>query len=162
MSARFATSFLLRVKEAKMAVRHLNNGHCPMCMLILDRNGGTYQALREWFEAFQQKHPEGHVSCGARGQVEQESLFLKNASKAHFGQSAHNYAAALDIFENSGKLDDIYEKQWFETVLKPELPAWLNWYGEKGAAFYELPHVEVREWRQLAEMGTLKIVRGIA
>lgn len=130
--------------------------------MIMNRYGGTYQPLRRWFEEFQSRHPEAHVSCAARGEVEQEMLFLKKATRAHFGQSAHNYAAALDLFELSGNDSDIYERRWFEEVLGPAVPEWITWYGRPGSSFFELPHIEVRAWKDLVASGQLKLVKGLA
>jgi hypothetical protein len=131
-------------------------------MMIMDRYNGVHPPLRKWFEAFQEKHPEAHISCGARGQVEQEMLFQKKATRAHFGQSSHNYGAALDLFEISAGSSDIYSKAWFEAILAPNLPDWIEWYGRPGASFYELPHIEVKQWKDLVAQGILKIVKGIA
>jgi hypothetical protein len=143
-------------------VKHLNSGSCPKCMMIMNRYSGTTLELRHWFESFQSRHPEAHVSCAARDEIEQEELFRRKASRAHFGQSAHNFGAALDIFEMSGNNNDIYERYWFLDVLKPELPEWIIWYGEAGAEFPELPHIELRGWRDMVASGQLKLVKGAA
>lgn len=142
----------------KPRVRHENNGRCIKCMEIFDRYPGFYEPLRAWFEAFQMSHPEAHISCAGRGYEEQEALFQRRASRAHYGQSAHNYGAAIDVWENTGNASDIYEKTWFREVLKPRLTDWLNWYGEPGSSFYELPHIEVRNWKAMAKRKTLKLV----
>lgn len=107
---------------------------------------------------FQNKNPEAHVSCAGRGEMDQEACFIRKASKARWGESSHNYGAGLDLFENSGNPKDIYEKNWFQVVLAPQLPEWMTWYGAPRSKFYELPHVEVTDWRQLVKDGKLKLV----
>lgn len=142
----------------KPRVKHENNGRCLKCMEIFDRYPGFYEPLRAWFEAFQISHPEAHISCAGRGYDDQEALYIRKATRARYGQSAHNYGAAIDIWENTGNASDIYEKTWFREVLKPRLVDWLNWYGEPGSKFPELPHVEVKNWRELAKRKAIKLV----
>lgn len=137
---------------------HENNGNCTGCSRILHRYPGIYPDLRDWFLRFQKDHPEAHVSCAGRGQMDQETLLLRRATKAPWGKSAHNYNAALDIFENQGDKKNIYEADWFNNVLYPNLPDFLDWYGMPEAPFRELPHVEVENWQQLAQEGILKLV----
>jgi hypothetical protein len=137
---------------------HLNNGTCPQCKLIFDRYQGFNSGLRSWFEAFQVKHPEAHISCAGRGEQDQEAAVLRRASRAHYGHSSHNWNAAIDIFEMTSDSPNIYNLAWFKNVLAPELPDWVNWYGMPGAAFHELPHCEVRNWKELALAGELFLV----
>jgi hypothetical protein len=127
---------------------HANNGHCPKCQELLDAYPDFNADLREWFEDFQAKHPSAHISCAGRGHLAQEEYFHKGASKAHYGQSAHNFGCALDLFVIQAGLD-LYDKNWFETILAPNLEPWLEWYGAPGASFYELPHVEIKAWKTL-------------
>lgn len=129
---------------------HPNNGNCPGCDKIFDRYIGFHDGLRKWFKEFQQKHPEAHIACAGRGEQDQEEAQLRGASKAKYGESAHNYNCAIDIFEQQGDKKNIYEEEWFIRVLAPEIPAWLEWYGASGAAFPELPHVQLKDWRKYA------------
>lgn len=139
--------------------KHQNNGKCPQCAKIFDRYPGFHLALRFWFEDFQSKHPEAHISCAGRGEIDQEAALIKKASKAHWKESSHNWNAAIDLFEMAGeKIGDIYEVKWFFEVLFPNLPDWLKWYGAPGSKFKELPHVEVANWKALTENGLLKLV----
>lgn len=136
--------------------KHENSGQCPRCQLIL---GKTYAPLRAWFENVQRIVPETHISDAGRGRNKQEEYFSKGLSKAHFGESAHNYWAALDLFEMGGDdIKNIYEKKWFEKKLKPLLNEQINWYGMPGSKFYELPHVEWKQWRELRDKGVLGLV----
>jgi hypothetical protein len=137
---------------------HQNNGNCPKCAEIFNRFPNVNHEIRSWFESFQAKHPEAHISGAGRGKAEQEQKVREGKSRAHWGASAHNYNCAVDIFEMSGKPKDIYEEHWFQTVLKPNLTSNLKWYGEPGSSFYELPHVELRAWRELKAKGLIKLV----
>lgn len=139
-------------------MKHENNGRCLKCQQILNRYAGFETTLRAWFEDLQAKLPEAHISCAGRGKQDQEMLFQRRASKARFGESAHNYNAAIDIFENQGKPLDIYEVKWFKQVLAPHIPPWVKWYGEPGSRFWELPHVELRDWRELSKQGILRLI----
>lgn len=141
-----------------MAIKHVNNGACEKCLQIIDKYPGFYEPLRDWFIGFQSRHPEAHVSCAGRGHDDQEMLLARRATRAKYGQSAHNYNCALDLFELSGDIQSIYEDSWFRAILKPELPSWLNWYGFPGSKFYELPHVEPINWKKLRDTGLIVLV----
>lgn len=138
-------------------LKHLNSGKCEKCIQIMDRYPGMNLDLRLWFALFQSKHPEAHISEAGRGVIEQEAAKAKGASKASFGESAHNYNCAIDMFELDGDLN-IYEKEWFEKVVAPEIPEYLVWYGVPGSKFFELPHVELRNWKNLRDEGKVKLV----
>lgn len=119
---------------------------------------GVFPALRVWFDNLQESHPEAHISCAGRGEIEQEAVLRKGASRAPWKKSAHNWNAAVDIFEMSGDRSNIYERAWFEKIVAPRIPDFLVWYGAPGAPFPELPHVEIKGWRELAAQGKLKLV----
>lgn len=106
---------------------------------------------------FQRNHPEAHISCAGRGRLDQESFYAKGASKARYGESAHNFNAAIDIFR---LLENEYDlsKDWFQAALVPSLTPDLNWYGRPGAPFYERPHIEIGAWNQMAKNGILNLV----
>lgn len=137
---------------------HVNNGDCAKCDSIFNRYPEFNVELRRWFKEFQQKHPEAHISCAGRGKADQDALHNSGRTKALFGQSAHNYNAAIDIFCVLEHSDSIYDLHWFRSILAPEVPEWLNWYGKKDAVFYELPHIELTEWNDLAHKHILKLV----
>lgn len=138
--------------------KHLNSGACPHCDLIIKRYPGFYQPLWDWFKKFQADHPEAHTSCAGRGFLDQEAAVIKKVSRAHYGESAHNYNCAIDLFELSGDTANIYERAWYERILEPELPGWVCWYGRVGAPYYELPHCEAGSWKTLVKAGALKLV----
>lgn len=142
-------------------MKHANNGNCPKCGEIFNRYPGFHKLLRAWFSAFQSRHPEAHISCAGRGRLDQEAAVINRTSRAHYGDSAHNYNAAIDLFEVTSGDPNIYRRDWFEQVLKPEIETWLNWYGAEGSQFYELPHVELRDWRELKTTGVLTLVEPI-
>jgi ribonucleotide monophosphatase NagD (HAD superfamily) len=140
-----------------MQAKHENTGACQKCNQIISRYPDFNSKLLGWFKDFQEKNPEAHTSCAGRGEDDQDAFKLRGASKASWGQSAHNYNAALDLFVNlPGK--DIYDYSWFIGVLAQELPDWITWYGRPGAPFYELPHVELSNWSAEAHLGNLKLV----
>jgi hypothetical protein len=135
--------------------RHINTGTCPKCVEIFSRYAGAHAGLRSWFITLQAELPEVHISCAGRGKVEQEDAFKKGTSRAHYGQSAHNFNMAIDIFKLH-LLGAEWPRAWFEFYIKPAVVAHnvdltrtfdLEWYGAEGTKFFELPHIEVRGWR---------------
>lgn len=137
---------------------HKNDGKCEKCLSIIARYPDFYEPMKLWFVGFQANHPEAHVSEAGRGKEMQNIFYRKGASKARYGESAHNYNCALDLFEMSGKLKDIYEFTWFVDVLRPNLPSWIIWYGEPSAVFREYPHIEVKNWKALVRSGLVNLV----
>lgn len=137
-------------------MKHINNGHCEKCEEILDRYPGFHEELRTFFRWVQSAHPEAHVSCGGRGRIDQEDCFRKSTSLAHWGESAHNYNAALDWFRLTEQ-GASFDTPWFKQVIGPEVKKWneahsgciVRWYGEPGSPFLEYPHCEVSGWRML-------------
>jgi len=144
--------------QVPIVPHHINLDECPHCELILNRYPGFYPPLRDWFLDFRAKNKEAHVSCAGRGYLDQENAFVRKISRAHYGESAHNYNAALDIFEMTVGDPNIYSREWFEKVLAPNLAPWIEWYGKVGSVFYELPHVEVRQWKALVKAGAINLV----
>jgi len=146
-------------KGARTMTHHENNGNCPRCEEILNRYPGFHSGLRKWFKDLQARVPTAHASCAGRGKQDQEECVRRGASKAHWSKSAHNWNAAIDIFEMGGKsTTDLYERDWYHDNLVPYLTDAFEWYGAPGAAFSELPHVQVKNWQDLAKSGKLKLV----
>jgi hypothetical protein len=142
--------------------KHINDGKCAKCAEIFDRYPSFHSGLRRWFEALQAKHKDAHISNAGRGKLEQEEFFKKKVSKAHYGQSAHNYGCAIDIFQLDGNGQAAWPRGWFDAVVGFGVnvardPA-LKWYGQKGSPYFELPHVEVANWRDLKTLGTAELV----
>lgn len=141
-----------------MAPRHINSGSCPRCALIFDGFAGFHSGLRNWFVELQKKDPSAHISCAGRGKALQEEAFASGTSKAHYTQSAHNYNAAIDLFRLTGESLLSYDRAWFDAVVAgavkrhnddPNKTFSLLWYGTKGSPYFELPHIEVKDWKKL-------------
>lgn len=138
--------------------KHLNNGDCGKCDDIFNRYPGFHPGLRAWFKQVQKEDPTAHISAAGRGKVEQEAFFEKGASRAHYGQSAHNYNAAIDIFRLIHTGAD-WSPPWFRSSIQPRVEKHnaqidtlvfkITWYGMPGSKFFELPHVEVSGWKNL-------------
>lgn len=85
-------------------LKHIPGDRCHACDQKLL---GVHVYLREWFwDYVKPRHPETHVSCGYRGEEEQEEAFLNKRSKARWPHSRHNHldrdgnpcSYALDLF----------------------------------------------------------------
>lgn len=137
---------------------HKNDGSCSRCIELFNHYDDFNQSLKNWFIELQRSYPEAHISCAGRGKADQEAAFSKGISRARFGESAHNYGMAIDIFVQLHGEKTIYPLDWFENVLQPNLEPWLEWYGAKGAVYYELPHIEIRGWKQIVEVGEVNLV----
>lgn len=139
-------------------MKHENNGMCLKCHEIFSKYADINLTIFDWFCDFQKLHPEVHVSEAGRGKIQQNYLFEKKATKAQFGQSAHNYNCAVDIFVLIKGANSIYPREWFYNILWPNIPDSLVWYGIPGSRFFELPHIELKGWRELARAGSIKLV----
>lgn len=144
---------------------HLNNGKCPHCAEIFDKYPGFHPGIRAWFEALQKKQPMAHISCAGRGQTDQELFFRQGTSKAHYGQSAHNFNAAVDIFRLTLTGAD-YNRDFFRDVVGGAVTTHnanpnnfiLTWFGFPHSPYFELPHVELANWKELSLAAELKLV----
>lgn len=135
---------------------HQNNGNCPGCIQAMDTYVGFSSTLYTWFRAVQKVHPDFHIAEAGRGKVAQERDFHKGASKAHYGQSAHNCNAAFDTFFQIG--GNYHVDEYLYKQIEPWITAEIEWYGEKGAKFYERPHYELKGWRVMLAQGLLHLV----
>jgi peptidoglycan LD-endopeptidase CwlK len=102
-----------------------------------------------------------------RGRLAQEMAFKKGHSKAHFGQSAHNYvpAIAMDLFP--APYDWNNEKAFIELskVIMPiakRLGIPIRWGGDwhmdgnkTKTDSWDKPHYELHPWRQYAKKAKL-------
>lgn len=139
-------------------MRHENIDKCLRCDFIFNRYPRFNEELKNWFLAIRVEHPEAHISCAGRGMMDQENVYQMNLSRARWGHSAHNWNAAIDIFQLTADFAANYRKAWFDKVIFPNLYGALKWYGDAKATFHELPHVELSKWRELKEMGKLSLV----
>lgn len=135
---------------------HTNDGACKKCLDIMDKYPGINPQLKSWFLMAQAVYWNFHCADAGRGEYDQEAYFAKGASKARWGQSSHNYNAAIDTFflvDGAYSLDkDLYNQ------LAAEIPDYISWYGAPDAKFYELPHFEITEWRKLVAAGEASLV----
>lgn len=128
-------------------IRHLNNGECLKCLALFNAFPGFYQPLQLWFQNLQISLPDAHISCAGRGKEEQERMWKAHSSRARWGESAHNYNAAIDIFRQTltkAGMATSYDLPWFREHVQPFLEGTtFLWYGRRGAPYFELPHFEV-------------------
>ena len=137
-------------------MKHQNNGNCPKCAEIFDKYPGFNVLLRTWFEEMQKENLGFHISDAGRGKIDQEAYFNRKASLAHFGESAHNFNAAIDTFWLIGGQYSL-SIELYQEKIEPNIPDWLQW-GHYWKGFSELPHFEVKAWKLLREHGAIKAV----
>lgn len=99
--------------------------------------------------------PKFQVLESRRGRKDQEAAFARGNSKAHFGQSPHNYdpAIALDVVPLPLNWDDIKAfKQLgaFVVAKAKELGIPISW-GGGWRSFKDYPHYELDPWRDYAK-----------
>ena len=127
--------------------KHLNgSGPCKKCIEIMNKFPNFDPTLKNWFITKQNQLMNCHISDAGRGKLDQEVYFQRGASKAHYGQSSHNFNAALDIFfiEKDGSLSYADNKY---ALLTLDLPDDIVWYGAPKAKFPEKPHFELKDWK---------------
>lgn len=135
---------------------HVNSGSCEKCQQIFDTFPGFHQGLRNWFKMVQKQIPTFHCAEAGRGHIEQEKDYAKGASRAWWGESAHNFNCAFDsFFLIDGKYN--LDESNYERVARL-LPSSITWYGSATARFYERPHFEISNFRELKARGELKLV----
>jgi len=80
-------------------------------------------------------------------------------SRAHYGQSSHNFNCAIDFFRLV-QTGATFDSPWYRDVLGPVVLADPNlvWYGKPGSVFLEMPHVEKADWKALVSTGQAKPV----
>lgn len=139
-----------------MEMKHENSGQCIKCGLIFNKYPGFHVGLKSWFMSVQKKMPIFHVCDAGRGKIDQEIYFARGATKAHFGESAHNFNCAIDsFFLIDGKYS--LDKKLYDEVSK-SLTSGIEWYGAAGSAFFELPHFQIANFKEAKESGLLKPV----
>jgi peptidoglycan L-alanyl-D-glutamate endopeptidase CwlK len=121
---------------------HINANPCPACN---DKLKAVHPDLVRWVNVLRSTHPDAHVSCGYRGQSDQEADFQKGVSRAHFGQSAHNCAPAMavDLFRITQTGGASFDRPWYEGTIAPiAKAAGLVWGGD-WKSIKDMPHVEL-------------------
>lgn len=101
------------------------------------------------------------VMDSQRGRDAQEYAFRKGHSKAHFGQSAHNWSPAIAVDLAPVPLDWSSPKHFIELskVILPiakEMNIILRWGGDwnmdgSTSDGWDFPHYELHPWREFAK-----------
>lgn len=90
--------------------------------------------------------------CGIRGKEEQEEAFNNGKSKAHYGQSPHNFEPAL-AFDftpypcNWEDVDSFKKVAYIIMQCAKELNIDITWGGD--FSFKDYPHIELKNWKGL-------------
>ncbi len=126
-----------------MPPKHVNNGACPRCALIL---ADAHPKLQAFAKAIQAKTPSAHVAWAHRTQKDQDDAYRRGTSKLKWPESKHNAmpARAIDFFELdvSGAR---WDARWMkETLEQACVDAGLTW-GGSWAKFRDYPHVEMKD-----------------
>lgn len=128
--------------------KHLNISICTKCEEVI--KPCTNIELINFYKQFRKDNLDGHISCCFRGKEEQEVAFATGHSKAHFGESAHSYALALDWFRITQAGGAEWDSIWYKNHLKPACEAaGLEWGGNW--SFKDLPHSEIKNWKALVK-----------
>lgn len=117
------------------------------------RLDGAHPLLRDLFAAVALKTPIV-VLDSQRGRMAQERAFALGHSRAHFGQSAHNWspAIALDVVPDPIDWNDAARFRALATMVKTEAKARnipLVWGGD-WTSITDMPHYELDPWRSFA------------
>lgn len=98
------------------------------------------------------KHRDCKVLCGHRGKEDQEKAFVERKTKAHYGQSNHNYfpSLAIDVMPwyptephiRWGELNELREFANFVQGVAVGMDIPIKWGGEF-AKFFDGPHYEL-------------------
>ena len=117
------------------------------------RLDGAHPLLRNLFAAVAAKTPIV-VLDSQRGRSAQERAFALGHSRAHFGQSAHNWtpAVALDVVPDPIDWTDLARFRALAELVKAEALARktpLVWGGD-WIGLRDMPHYELDPWRSFA------------
>jgi peptidoglycan L-alanyl-D-glutamate endopeptidase CwlK len=112
--------------------------------------------------------PTFRIEESQRGRQAQERAFALGHSRAHFGQSAHNFnpAVALDVVPfASGKLIDWEATPKFKALAAfvlakaKTLGIQITW-GGTFPKLVDMPHYELADWKTLVATGKVKRFNG--
>ncbi len=121
----------------------------------------AHPLLKSLFAHVQKDYPnlKFQILESRRGEKDQEKAFAAGNSKAHFGQSPHNYtpAVALDITPlpldwNDIKAFKALSVPILATAKKLSIP--ISW-GGSWKSFKDYPHYELTPWRDYAAKSKL-------
>ena len=142
-----------------MNVRHLNNGSCPKCEEIINKYKDFNSDIYNWFKSLQKLNMEVHTSCAGRGKADQEDAFKRGASKAKYGESAHNFGLAIDLFKIDANGKAEWSIKFYREVINPAVKmSCLLEHGLDWKKFVDAPHVELKNWKELVKQGKAKLV----
>jgi peptidoglycan L-alanyl-D-glutamate endopeptidase CwlK len=102
------------------------------------------------------------INDAQRGRAEQEHAYQNKTSRAHFGQSAHNFkpAVALDIFPKPVQFSkwqpyQMFAKEFLSTARK--LGIAITW-GGSWTKIKDGPHFELSDWQSRVKRGEVKLI----
>jgi peptidoglycan L-alanyl-D-glutamate endopeptidase CwlK len=126
-------------------MKHTNDGDCQRCKEFLK---DAHSDLAIWFRDEQINDATLHVSESFRNKVDQEEDFAKGVSRAHFGQSAHNYrpAMGLDCFYLDAHGVAAWPIEKFK-AMAARAPDWIEW-GGSWKSIKDNPHFDIKGWEQ--------------
>lgn len=109
-----------------MSPLHNSGEDCIHCDKVLEQVHPELALFFKWAKAktIIMGYPqELHISCGWRGEQDQERAFLDGKSRAHWPFSKHNImingvpcSHALDLFLIDDKGDAIFDKKFYEAL----------------------------------------------
>lgn len=100
------------------------------------------------------KYIDFSIIKGYRGKAEQEAAFKSGASKAHFGQSPHNFKPALAIdfipypFKGWSNTRDFNAVGMIILREAAKLGIEVTW-GKSFKSIVDYPHFELKNWRKM-------------
>lgn len=100
---------------------------------------------------------------GTRGRAEQEKAFRAGNSKAHFGQSAHNFvpAVAMDICPYPIDWDNIERFIALSKIVKAKAAEFGIdiVYGGDWKTIKDYPHFELTNWKKMVKDGEVHLIK---
>ena len=117
------------------------------------RLDGAHPLLRQLFTAVAADVPIA-ILDSQRGRAAQEQAFALGHSRAHFGQSAHNWqpALALDVVPFPIDWNDLSRFRALGALVKAKAIAFgipIVWGGD-WPTLQDMPHYELSPWREFA------------
>lgn len=121
------------------------------------RLAGAHPLLRQLFEAcaVDPKCPDFQILDSQRGRAAQEKAFKEGHSRAHFGDSAHNWSPSVALDVTPFPLDwndfDSFRVLGKFVMAKAEAMKIPIEWGAMWPKLKDFPHYELRPWREWAK-----------
>jgi len=124
----------------------------------------AHPLLQKVVQQFQIDFPnvQFQINDAQRGRAEQEQAYRNKTSRAHFGQSAHNYkpAVALDIYVKPVQFAkwapyQMFAKEFLSSAAKVGVS--LTW-GGSWTSIKDGPHFELSDWQARVKRGEVKLL----